>query len=292
MLRALPFLLLPLTALAQTSATTPLVIQINGVADTSISTTACSTTLGGKWFSTVTQPACENLKLWATTGECGDAPGTTDTRYDDIPVTSLAAGSGDFPVKVSTLPGFKDAATPCGGSGFELTHKICGSLSVSTGFDCTFTTTRSIQRATYATVNYDTLAPSAPSLDGINELDKSLQVFFSSSGDVATIEVWVRAAGDTDFSKAGEGGATAGSVKVEGLTNGTAYEVTLYAVDAAGNVSDPSNVLTGTPRLTQGFWAAYQADGGGDHGCGSSATGFAAPLVWLAMLALSSRRKR
>jgi uncharacterized protein (TIGR03382 family) len=51
-------------------------------------------------------------------------------------------------------------------------------------------------------------------------------------------------------------------------------------------------VLSGTPRLTKGFWAAYQDAGGGDQGCGSSATGFAVPIIWLALLGLGTRRKR
>jgi hypothetical protein len=293
MFRALPlFVLLPLAAFGQTSATTPLVIQVSGVSDVTLFPETCSQTLGGKWFSSVTAPACDVLKLWATTGECGDAPGSGDTRFNDVPVTSLATGSGDFSIKVSTLPGFKDAATPCGGSGFELTQKICASLSVSTGYDCTFTTTRSIIRATPANLVYDTEAPAAPTLDGVTELDKSLQVFFSTVDDAVAVEVWVRAAGETDFSKVGDFSTTSGSAKVDGLVNGTLYEVTIYGVDQAGNVSDASNVLTGTPRLTHGFWAAYQSAGGGDHGCGSSsATGLGAPLVWLALLSLS-RRKR
>lgn len=292
MSRSLPLLLLlPLAAFGQTSATEPFVLQVNGVSEVIIYPETCSQTLLGKWFSTATQPACDPMKLWATTGECGDTPGASDVRFNDVPVTSLVNGSGEFSIRVSTLPGFKDAATPCGGSPFELTHKICGALSLSTGFDCTFTTTRSVLRATPANLIYDTEPPPTPTLDGVSELDRALQIWFTATDGVVAVEVWIRAEGETDWTYVGDSSAASGSARIQDLTNGVLYEVAVYALDAAGNASEASNVLSGRPRLTQGFWAAYQAAGGGDQGCGSSATGFAAPIIWLALLALS-RRKR
>jgi uncharacterized protein (TIGR03382 family) len=292
MFRAIPLLLLPLAALGQTSVTQPFVIQVSGVSDVNLYPETCSQTLTGKWFSQVTATACDPMKLWATTGECQDAPGTNDVRFNDVPVLSLGAGSGEFSVKVSTLPGFKDAATPCGGSPFELTHKVCGALSTASGLDCTFSTSRSIVRATPANLYYDTQPPSTPTLDGITELDKALQIYFTATDDVVAIEVWIRAEGEADWTYVGDSTATTGSAVIQDLVNGTLYEVAIYALDASANASEASNVLTGTPRLTQGFWAAYQAAGGGDKGCGSSATGFGAPLLVLALLALTSRRKR
>src|SRR5689334_16604549 len=122
----LSFLLVfaPLTALAQATATEPLVIQVSGVRDLAIYATTCSTTLQAKWYSALTQTACDPMKLWATTGECGDAPGNDDVRYSDVPAATLTSGSGDFSIKVSALPGFKDVTRPCGGGPYEIQHKI------------------------------------------------------------------------------------------------------------------------------------------------------------------------
>jgi uncharacterized protein (TIGR03382 family) len=285
-------LLLPLAAFGQTSELQPFIIQVSGVSDVVLYPETCGSTLTGKWLSQVTQTSCDPMKLWATTGECGDTPGTADVRFNDVPITSLALGSGDFSIRVSTLPGFKDAATPCGGAGFELTHKICGALSVASGIDCTFSTSRSSVRATPANLIYDALPPPTPTLDGVSELDQALQIYFTAASEVVAIEVWIRADGETDWTYVGDTGATSRSSRIEDLINGVLYEVALYSLDASGNASEASNVLTGTPRLTQGFWSAYQSAGGGDQGCGSSATGFAVPIIWLALLALGARRKR
>lgn len=292
MFRALPLVLLPAVVFAQTSLTEPLVIQVNGVTDVTVFPEMCTGSVAGKWFSQVQQPACDPLKLWATSGECGDGPAAADVRFNDVPVNLLAAGSGDFSIKVSALPGFKDAATPCGGGPYELTHKICGAIGVSTGFDCTFTTTRSQVRAKPASLVYDTLPPNPPTLEAVNAFDKALQVYFTAGDDAVAVEVWIRVVGDADFGFAGDFATSAGSARIERLTNGVEYEVMLFALDAAGNASDGSAALTATPHLTNGFWAAYQTGGGGDRGCGSSSAGAGAPLWWLALWALSSRRKR
>jgi uncharacterized protein (TIGR03382 family) len=75
---------------------------------------------------------------------------------------------------------------------------------------------------------------------------------------------------------------------VSGLTNGVTYFVRLVAEDAANNVSDPSNVETGTPQASSGFFGAYRADGGPPPGC-SAAPG--AVVLALAALWLARRRR-
>lgn len=290
MLRLLPLLLVPAVAVAQTSATTPLVIQVSAAASVTLYPETCSLSLGSKWFSQVTQPACEPLKLWATAGECGDTPGTDDVRYNDVAVTSLAAGSGDFSVKVSALPGFKAAATPCGGAGFEVHHKVCGAIAVASGLDCTFSTARSIVRATPAVLTYDSLAPAAPTLEGLSSFDSAFQAFFSAGDDAVSVQILARASTETDFQTLDEVSSTSSSVRITGVTNEVTYVVHLISIDASGNTSVPSNELEVTPHQTNGFWANYVSGGGGDQGC--SATGLGGPLVWLSLLAFAVRRKR
>ncbi len=64
--------------------------------------------------------------------------------------------------------------------------------------------------------------------------------------------------------------ATSGSasqgVRVSGLTNGQTYQFALVAVDAWGNPTAASNVVTGTPEAVEDLYRRYRDDGGSAHG--------------------------
>lgn len=54
---------------------------------------------------------------------------------------------------------------------------------------------------------------------------------------------------------------------IDGLVNGTVYEIRAKAVDLAGNYSrEWSDAITGTPRQVDDFWRAYKKAGGKEDG--------------------------
>lgn len=232
---------------------------------------------------------CTPLKLWSTEGECGEAPGTSDVRYDDVP--ALTVGSvreGNFDVAIDELPGFKaGSSTPCGSADLSKTHKVCGVVEYSQA-SCGFTTQPKLQASSLKIV-WDSLPPAPPSITSTEALDQSATVAFTVGADAAYVLAEVRAQGSADFVGAGEVVATAGRIKVSGLTNGTTYDVQLRARDDAGNVSAPSSPQSVTPIKTIGFWGAYRYKGGTDQGGCASAPGLLFPA--LVLLPLLRRRR-
>lgn len=61
--------------------------------------------------------------------------------------------------------------------------------------------------------------------------------------------------------------ASTTSVRLTGLSNGTAYRVAVVAIDASGGISALSPVATATPQVTEGFWEKYKDGGGAATGC-------------------------
>ena len=84
-----------------------------------------------------------------------------------------------------------------------------------------------------------------------------------------------------------------GNVVADGLVNGVTYRVQAQIVDEAGNESDLSDAVEGTPVKSNGLGDAY-VDAGGEErgGCAATGGGIAGGAV-LAMLGiwLSTRRK-
>jgi hypothetical protein len=67
--------------------------------------------------------------------------------------------------------------------------------------------------------------------------------------------------------------ASARSVLVKGLVNGTPYAVGVIAIDPSGGISAVSPLAAGTPEPTMGFWEKYGKDGGAASGCAVVPTG-------------------
>lgn len=275
-----------LAASAQTTTTAAITLRAGADnTDTyTIGPSDCTLRLRVTWtYNYALGNLCSSLKLWSTDGSCGDAPGTNDVRYDDVSVITLTTTrSGSFDVPIATLPAFAatDTATPCGAANLSKTHQVCGavtySLSTCGGFG-----TPSTQEASPLKIVYDTLPPTAPTITGVTELDQSATVGFSVDTDTAYVLAEVQAQGTTGFVSKGEVVATAGSIKVTGLLNGTTYDLRLRARDEAGNVSDPSDVRPVTPIKTIGFWGAYRAAGGTDTGGCNAAPGLLPALLVL-----------
>lgn len=80
--------------------------------------------------------------------------------------------------------------------------------------------------------------------------------------------------------------------RLEDLVNDVTYKVVVSALDAAENVGDPSNVVTGTPKEVNDFWDLYHQRGREQGGCGAGGPAGVASLAGaIAILALLRRRK-
>jgi hypothetical protein len=101
---------------------------------------------------------------------------------------------------------------------------------------------------------------------------------------------------DNRFVCSGRAEANTTSIRVSGLENGRSYTLAVIAISADGTPSKPSDVATGVPGPTVGFFDRYQADGGtAAPGC-SFAPRPRAPGAGLAaaafLLFLAVRRRR
>ncbi|MEW6430872.1 MAG: MXAN_2561 family MXYO-CTERM-anchored protein [Myxococcota bacterium] len=279
-------------ASAQTSLGTAITLRAgNSSSDTYVLTSSdCNVKLRVRWqYQYNVGLLCTPLKLWSTEGECGEAPGTNDVRYDDVPaVTVTTAREGAFDVAINELPGLKTgSATPCGTADLAKTHKVCGVIEYAQT-SCGFTTQPKLTASSLRII-YDTLPPSPPTITGIEALDQSATVSFTVGSDATSVTAEVRAQGSATFVSGGEVVATAGRIQVTGLANGTTYDIQLRARDEAGNVSAGSNVQSVTPIKTIGFWGAYRYKGGTDQGGCGTAPGLSLPA--LALLTLLRRRR-
>lgn len=268
-------------------------VLIDGSNRAVVSARQCDTKRLISWTASVFSGWCpDNLQIWVTTGECGDVPGSGDTPVFN---TSFSATDRTFQLLVSDLPIFHqaDAGFMCGDTTINQVHKICASAKFGGTFGCT---NPSVVRGNNPpTIEYRGKPPRAPTITNLVEQDGALTVEVSTSSEVIIVHVQVRAAGAADFVNALDFNASAGKGKVDGLTNGTLYDVRVVGEDAAGNLSDPSDIAQGTPVASDGFYKLYRREGGADlGGCGDVAGG---AVDWrLLLLALGIlpllRRKR
>ncbi|MFZ5438621.1 MAG: MXAN_2561 family MXYO-CTERM-anchored protein [Myxococcota bacterium] len=256
----------------------------------------CRDTLSVQWTATLlpnlTQCASNGLKLWVTEGTCSDAPSGTDVSFDTVSAATVQLNrNGNFTVDLTKLPGFASTvsdggmATPCGTTGITKTHKVCGALSYSvvSGFGCG---TAMTLQASPLTLVYDTQPPTAPTLTDKAAQSNGVKVTFTSNdSDTATVileaGVLVDDGGTVEFATVGEAAVANGVVFGKGMRNGVPYAIRLRAVDAAGNVSDPSGQDVITPIDTLGFYGEFRRAGGEDLGGCSTGAGLIPLLVGL-----------
>lgn len=281
-------LLLPGLALAQVSLT------VNGQASATISTGDCSAQLPVTWTLTSTGYVSGDMAFWATTGTCGDAAAAGDFTYDSDTVSQTVlqvTRTGGFNVKVSDLPMFSQAdGGYCGSVGTNRTVKLCAAVSIATSQYVAATITKV---SSPPTITYDTEPPGAPSLDDVVAMDKALIVKFSTATGSTLVRFEVRPQGSVDFTPSESISGESSSATLSGLVNDTTYDVQATAEDAAGNVSGPSNLVSGTPVRSDGFFAVYRRAGGtGMGGCTMAGGGSLAVLGLLAAAGSVLRRRR
>lgn len=235
----------------------------------------------------------DSFQVWSTRdSSCATSPGTNDpvlTTVNWLVVNSTKQGS--FTVKLSDLPSFAaDGGTTCPApSATSLTDKLCGSMPYVLG---TIGGSTQYARATAFPLTYDTLPPAVPTIEATVSQDSAVGVTFSTNdSDTVIIKLEVKGPSDTDFREAGSAVvANTSQVRGTGLVNNETYEVRIRAVDAAGNVSDPTAAVTVTPIDTIGFFGYYAQNGGElDGGC---ATAPGLMTLLLAAFALRPRRMK
>lgn len=262
----------------------------------------CNDTITVQWSNTTTISfitqcsASPVLKVWSTAGECGNAPLTGDLRYDDIPgLTLQTIKQGTLNVKLAELPGFSSTLTTdggvvsCGASDISKPHRLCGAIEYAmfTGVACGTATTTT---ASPLKLNYDTLPPAAPVITSVGALDQGAKVSFTTDSDATIVQLEVRAQGEADFTMIKEATASNNSITGTNMVNNTTYDVRLRAVDAAGNISVPSQSDSVTPIKTLGFYGYYRSVGGSDRGCSAGWGMIPALGLWLFVRARQRRR--
>lgn len=285
---------IPALALAQT--TSGLTLQVQGQSSQTVSGSQCGTTVQLTWKVGVAGIPCSDLLIWASTSTCGDSPGTGDFQIADIASgTWTTQTSGTENVLVSDLPisgGGTDggAGTGCG-TATQTTINLCASVKVASYYDCSLNP-QTVKASSQATIVYDALPPGVPTVTSVEGVDGALRVSVSFPSDAALVSVEYQQQGAATWTRAGDVSSDIPHLTISGLANGTTYAVRAFAQDSAGNKSAYSDVVTGIPVQTTGFWGAYQSGGGSETGgctVGGAAGGMLAGV--LALLGLLWRKR-
>jgi hypothetical protein len=267
----------------------------------------CNDSLTVQWTNTTALTfssicSMNAMKVWSTAGECSNTPSADAVRYDDIPGATLQLNNrqGTFTVKLAELPGFSGALTTdggvvtCGATDILRTHRLCGAIDyaqVGTGIGGTCGASTTFTANSLKLV-YDTLPPGAPSITEYGAQDQGVKVGFDVDSDTTVVQLEVKAMADPDFRVIKESSATSQtSIIGTGLINNTTYDVRLRAVDAAGNVSLPSDAVAITPIKTLGFYGYYRSLGGNDSGCSTGWGVIPALAAWLLVRRARERRR-
>lgn len=178
-------------------------------------------------------------------------------------------------------------------------YDACDATSDRTIYLCVHWYDRSGARNGWAkgSVKLSFKVPAAPTGVSVTPGDSALNVRWSESTGGATDakEYQVVATTTDPRDPAGTheyGRTTSTSYRARGLVNGVAYDVVVYAFSDAGNRSEPSAAVTGTPQPVSDFWEHYRASGGREEGgCASGSAGALALLGTAALLALARRKQ-
>jgi hypothetical protein len=279
--------LLPAIAFGQSSIT--LTLGAGGQTDVFKNGGQCNDHLAVNWTGNVSGVACAPFEVFATVkSSCPDKPDTDSGDFTIGTEDDLSKGSGTFDFVISNLPIF-DGGT-CGGE-VDKTVNICGTFSVGQ-IDCGGVTPAQVVKASpVPTIRFDSIPPPAPVVTEVNTLDGALGVRVNPGNDTSTVTVQYREQGGGNFISVSPYSAQIGGTTIDGLTNGTTYEVRATVSDQANNDSEPSAVKTGTPARTDGFWAAYVNDGGQETGGCSVAGPSSLALLLIAAAFGRARRK-
>jgi len=282
----------PLTLLlfaAVPAAAQNLTLDISGASAVLVGPNDCTLTSTVNWRIQVTGTACSDLTLWVTSQTtCSTMPAAGDKVLGPVTQSTwLQMGQGSFSLPVTELPALNGGNCPQ--QGLDQTMRVCGYAKYN-ALACNGNTDVEVKATQPPTITYDTKAPAVPTIDSVVSLDSALKVNFTVDSDTSQVGVYM----GTDpavLDLVATGLASSGSIRVDGLTNGTLYYVRIYAEDAAGNQSARSEQDFGIPEHTYGFFANYQKYNGAEHGGCSVAPAGACPLLALAWMWARRRRR-
>jgi hypothetical protein len=291
-------LALPMTALAQTTTATAgqVIITENNDTDGVINNGDCKDPsahgLNFNWLlaSGLTLSSGSTVTLTvSTTATAASTACPTGTNIWSVSAPVNTDGTGQYPSSTD-FANLTSILTPLGFascSQTSLTLYACVSATVTAGTTTTYTATGSIV--------FDQTLPPAPTITSVVPGDGALEVTFTGGATTTTAPATAFSYHATATPHAGGTPTTTTeftgtSIRIEGLTNGTPYDVTVSATSQYGNVGAPSASSPGTPQVVLNFWRLYGNAGGREEGgCASGPAGVFALLVPI-FFALRRRR--
>jgi hypothetical protein len=277
-------LLVPVAGLAQTSGQVLISPTTFGTGD--CTSTAKSVTLEWTSSSTPVAGANEIYKVWVshtdTTCPTTDSPAGFQRLGTDIPVTTAtptySTTRSDF-ISTAGLAACTTNAT----ISVCIQHWVIGAASAKG--TATGSATLEVEPPPFPVLV--SVAPGDSALfvswaDGTKNPDGTTNTIAAVSYNVTAVGGGVTVAKNS----------TSKSYRLDGLTNGVIYSVTVTSLSAGGNESVASSPpVLGTPQPVDGFWEQYTKDGGPEQGgCGGGPAGVVA-LLGVA-LALRGLRRR
>jgi hypothetical protein len=294
MSRRLPVLVALFTTLAGAQQTTPILFTKADdptIKEFVFGAESCGKTIRMRWSyqaPSAAATACDPLKLFVTKASaCPETQADTDFGLPSVSIPmSGATGTVDLTLDNSMLLGFSVDAG-CGTQGIEVSHRLCGHTKI---LNLQALTCSTVQNGTDFRLVYDAKPPTPPVIDSVTNEDKALKINFSVSGDTTRVTARAKASGSVDFvfSETINVSESVKFIRLTGLKNAQLYDIQLQATDAAGNVSDPSALSSGTPTQTLGFWGVVKENKSTEPGggCATMPSAFAA----IALLLMLRRR--
>ncbi len=288
-------LLVPLAAVAQTTGTEPVQIQLANQAERQILRDCGSQFIFSWQITPPSFPAtvCDSFDVWLTdAAKCQkNPPEGTEPIFNELSSGGVFTRTTDtFMLNVNDLPAFKEAA--CGTTPVEVRYLVCARFTtpgVSNG-SCEGADAQAFPDSTPPTIGFDSIAPAAPTLSDAVGLDESISVSVSAAEKSGKIIVTATNPKNEVFKA--EAVLPSTKVTISKLQNFVEYTVTAKVFDEAGNESDPSNAVTATPILTCGI--GCEISGANPEVVGCSAAGGATlgifGLLSAAFLITRSRR--
>jgi hypothetical protein len=263
--------------------------------DNSINIAECTAAVSDQLSFSWTTTASGTFDLFASdTAGCPIPTANANTNVKTITIaSSLTTTSLTNFITVPNL--LTRLAFTCPGTGTQVSFCLFAAGTNTGGTTATAAATGSI--------GLDLEAPPAPNVNEPTPGDSALNVSWSlgsgsvdgGSGAATRFIVYcdVSPATSPIAKKCKDvSGQGTTSTRIDGLTNGTAYDVEVTALTVGGNESAHSTKVTGTPELINDFWRLYKQDGGREQGgCAAGAGGLVA-LLALVPLAWRWRRRR
>lgn len=221
--------------------------------------------------------------LGSSASGCSETDATTAVLADGISTSQTSyPASGDAAIHLHDLlaAAGRDAGS-CDGDDFRA--YVCVRLLDASGAEVVTAS---------AAVTWQLERPPQPTGVSVTVGESALHVSWSegtaTAGATASTErygVFAAAGGVT----ASSADTTGTSLRLGGLENGTTYDVWVVAYSEAGNPSDASALVAGTPQPVYDFFEVYRAAGGTETGgCGQGPAG----LLGFALAALPLLRRR